>query len=214
MWLLFTGRHVVSLGGLCSAGGAFKLAPQCEPVKQAADRSSHRYRLLLTTLWQRLLLDIISSSTVNAECTLLYLLLHLFHSVTILPKAATGHWRLQHITLAAGGVCASKFPPTLAAHRMHAAFTRKQFASHANVKGQVTSCESMHARQRTGSPCQTLHTVISSPYLGAKEGSCWRKGSAKATKNWCFLVQMFCCSSGKSPNTRAPRSPATQRDAP
>lgn len=34
MWLLFTGRHVVSLGGLCSAGGAFKLAPQCEPVNK------------------------------------------------------------------------------------------------------------------------------------------------------------------------------------
>lgn len=75
--------------------------------KQAADRSSHRYRLPLTTLWLRLLLDIIISSTVNAECTLLYLLLHLFASVTILPKAATGHWRLQHLTVASGGVCAS-----------------------------------------------------------------------------------------------------------
>ncbi len=47
-------------------------------------------------------------------------------------------------------------------------------------------------------------TVISSPYLGAKEGSCWRKGSAKATKDWCFLVQKFVAAVGNRPTPARP----------
>ncbi len=46
--------------------------------------------------------------------------------------------------------------------------------------------------------------VISSPYLGAQEGSCWRKGSATATKDWCFLVQMFVAAVGNRPTSARP----------
>jgi len=53
--------------------------------------------------------------------------------------------------------------------------------------------------------------VSSQAEKGAKEGSCWRKGSAKATKNWCFLVQMFVAAVEIAQHPRAPFSCHTIR---
>ncbi len=53
--------------------------------------------------------------------------------------------------------------------------------------------------------------VSSQAGKGAKEGSCWKKGSAKATKNWCFLVQMFVAAVEIAQHPRAPFSCHTIR---
>ena len=60
----------------------------------------------------------------------------------------------------------------------------------------------------------TAHASYLKPLFGGKGRQLLEERQCKGDQGLVLLCPKVCCSSGKSPNTRAPRSPATQRDAP